>query len=61
MAKEMETDGNLEKLGVEAHRVKLWIRIKILKPDLVKRSMNLKLDGVVESWVCVKSQVTRIL
>ncbi len=38
-------DGNLEKLGVEAQRVKLWIGIKILEPDLVKRSMNLKLDG----------------
>jgi len=45
MAREMETNGNLEELGVEEQRVGLRVRIKIPKFDPMKKSLNLKLGG----------------
>jgi hypothetical protein len=45
MARKMEMDGNLEELGVEKQRVELWIGIKILEPNLIRKNLNLKLGG----------------
>jgi hypothetical protein len=45
MVKEMEMDGDLEKLGVEEEKIELWVGIEIPKLDPIKKNLNLKLGG----------------